>query len=103
MLAASFKYFLPHTFDNTAEYYDSVEHKHFPQFSEKRQDAWSSIKRTYFTGVSHLERTGEQAKDAFASGVHSVENSTGLKLGSVLPTGTVPQSAPELADKTKLV
>ena len=53
--------------------------------------------------MSHLERTGEQAKDAFASGVHSVENSTGLKLGSVLPTGTVPQSAPELADKTKLV
>ncbi|KAI3624481.1 hypothetical protein CBS14141_002909 [Malassezia furfur] len=103
VLAASFKYFLPHTFDNTAEYYDSVEHKHFPQFSEKRQDAWSSIKRTYFTGVSHLERTGEQAKDAFASGVHSVENSTGLKLGSVLPTGTVPQSAPELADKTKPV
>ncbi|WFC96168.1 hypothetical protein MBRA1_002824 [Malassezia brasiliensis] len=103
VLALSFKYFLPNTFDNTAEYYDTVEHRNFPRLSEKRQDVWSAIKRTYFTGVSHLERTGEQAKDALASGFHSMENSTGLKLGSVLPSGTVPESAPKLADKTKLV
>lgn len=103
VLALSFKYFLPHTFDNTAEYYESLEQKHFPQFSEKRQSVWDMVKQHYYTGVSHMERAGEQAKGAFSSGIQNMEQSTGLKIGSVLPVGTVPESAPKLADKSKLI
>ncbi|WFD43986.1 hypothetical protein MPSI1_002651 [Malassezia psittaci] len=103
VFALSFKYLLPHTFDNTADYYESWEQKRFPGFSAQRQNVWTRIQQTYHTGVSHLSRAGDQARDAISSGIEGVENRTGLRVSSAIPTGTVPESAPRLADKSKLI
>lgn len=103
MFALSLKYFMPHTFDNSAEYYEKKEQKFCPSFSEKRQATWDFLKQNYHTGISHLERAGYQTRDAISSGIQNVEQSTGLKVGSVFPTGTVPESAPQKADKAKLI
>ncbi|WFC99631.1 hypothetical protein MYAM1_002376 [Malassezia yamatoensis] len=103
VFALSFKYLLPHTFDNTADFYESWEQKRFPGFSAQRQNVWTRIQQTYHTGVSHLGRAGDQARDAISSGIEGVENRTGLRVSSAIPTGTVPESAPRLADKSKLI
>lgn len=97
------KYFLPHTAANTASYYTSLEQKKFPELSAQRQAAWSQAKGLWNTGVAHMEMAGHQTKEALSSGVERVEKNTGLKIATVVPVGTVPTTAPERADKAKLV
>lgn len=83
VLLASMKYFLPHTTQNIGEYYETKEQSYAPSFSKARREQWDRARQFWFTGMDHMQMTRERVSDTFASGLHDVEQSTGLKLSSL--------------------
>lgn len=84
VLFASMKYFLPGTTDNICDYYEKKEHEYSPSFSESRQASWNRVKRFWFTGLDHMQMTGNQINESWKTGLQGLENTTGLKVSSVL-------------------
>lgn len=96
------RYFLPHTSDNLAHYYDKKEHQYFSRFSDERRRRWDLIKQHWHMGMDHLENWRNMSGRALVSGVQDIQERTGLQVGQLLPREeTLPESIPHTAEQAQ--
>ena len=95
VLVASMRYFLPGTSDNIAEYYEKKEEALSKPFSEARRAQWTRAKQFWYTGMDHFQMTREKLAGTWMSSVQGLEDSTGLKVSSILAgSDATPNTSP---------
>jgi organizing structure protein 2 len=82
-LIGSLNYFLPKTAHNVSQYYLELESKHLPQsVREQRENALRLYRQSLGSAKVNLEKAKEESSKLVNKGLASVEQGTGLKVGS---------------------
>jgi organizing structure protein 2 len=77
-------YFLPKTSRNVRQYLSNVEDAHFPELAAQHNEINRQLSSTFSSAMYRAEHLTEDARGLGSKITHSIEDSTGLKLGDAL-------------------
>jgi len=77
-------YFLPKTSRNVRQYLSNVEDAHFPELAAQHNEINRQLSSTFSSAIYRAEHLSEDVRGLGGKITHSIEDSTGLKLGDAL-------------------
>lgn len=100
-LVVSLNYFNPNLASNLGAYYTQVEHKYAPALTEQRR-TWQKHAQKYLDSTTNsMHELKDKTEQGLRSGLHSVEQQTGLKVSQVVAAKDEAKSA--IKDQIKAV